>query len=306
MNSVPLRHVFISTFVLLLPWDPAHAQDAKADKQDKTAADKSDASVRPGGRELRVAAAQIPVSRDIDENVKTISRAIDRASAERADILLTPEGSLSGYTHEFDQSQVDRALDEVVKRSSAAQLALALGTCYTELDDNRCYNQIRFYGKDGAFLGAHTKTLLCGTLTKSSKGEINHFSVRPLRTYQLEGITVGGLICNDLWANPQCTPMPDAHLTQQLSAQGAKIIFHAVNGGRSDNEWSEQVNWPYHEANLRMRAASGAVWIVTADNCEPMTIPCSAPSGVLQPDGKWAAKAPNRGEHLVVHTIQVD
>lgn len=252
---------------------------------------------------LRVAAAQIPVTKEIVENVAAIGRALDVAIAEQADILLTPEGSLSGYTPDFDQAAVDQHLKKIVARASEAGLALALGTCYVEPDDGQCYNEIRFYDESGQFVGFHTKTLLCGSLTEPSKGEINHYGTRPLRTFEIKGITVGGLICNDMWANPQCTPMPDAHLSQRLSESGARIIFHAINGGRNGGDWSEQVNWPYHEANLRMRSVAGKVWIVSADNCYPTDIPCSSPSGVLQPNGQWAAKAERVGEQVVVHTI---
>jgi len=107
-----------------------------------------------------------------------------------------------------------------------------------EPDDGKCYNQIRFYDSDGTFLGFHNKILRCGTMTDPSKGEINHFAARPLRTYQVKGITIGGLICNDMWANPQCTPMPDPHLSQKLSEMGARIIFQAINGGRNGSDWS--------------------------------------------------------------------
>ena len=51
---------------------------------------------------LRIAGAQISVGLDIADNVATIERAIDYARDEKAEILLTPEGSLSGYTHQFD------------------------------------------------------------------------------------------------------------------------------------------------------------------------------------------------------------
>ncbi len=156
---------------------------------------------------LRVATAQIPVSQDINTNVKTICRAIEIASQERAEILLTPEGSLSGYTPKFDQAELEEALESVVAKAKAADLALALGTCFTEPSDGKCYNQVRFYDESGKLLGFHAKTLLCGTLTEPSKGEINHYSTRPLCTFQIKGITVGALICNDMWANPQCTPM---------------------------------------------------------------------------------------------------
>ncbi|MBC8874435.1 MAG: carbon-nitrogen hydrolase family protein [Planctomycetes bacterium] len=257
-------------------------------------------------RRLRVATAQISVTRDIALNVKTINGAIDQAIKEKADILLTPEGSLSGYTPQFDQAQVEAALKKIVAKASSSGLALALGTCFVEADDGKCYNQIRFYDCDGAFRGFHNKILRCGTMTYPSKGEINHFAARPLRTFQLKGITVGGLICNDMWANPQCTPMPDPHLSQKLSEMGAKIIFQAINGGRNGSDWSRNVYWPFHETNLRIRARTGKLWIVTSDNCHPTNIPCSAPSGVLKPDGQWAIQAPKQGEHIVTYTIELD
>jgi len=244
---------------------------------------------------------------DIASNVATISRAMEKAIAEKADVLLTPEGSLSGYTHKFDQTQVAEGLDKLVKKASHAGLALALGTCFVEPDDNRCYNQIRFYSGDGTFLGFHSKTLLCGTLTKPPRGEINRFAAAPpLRTFQLKGIAVGGLICNDMWANPTCTPVPDPHLSQQLSEMGVRIIFLAINGSRSAKDWSRQVKWPFHECNMRMRARAGKLWVVSADNCNPTHIPCSAPSGVLRPDGNWAVKAPNQGEHVLVYAIELE
>jgi predicted amidohydrolase len=261
-------------------------------------------SPRPAKR-LRVAVAQIPVVADIGANIETIGSAIDRAVAEKAEILLTPEGSLSGYTHRFDQVRVEAGLKKLVARASAADLALALGTCFVEPDDGRCYNQIRFYDADGKFLGFHAKTLRCGTMTKPTQGEINHYSARPLRTFQLKGITVGALICNDMWANPGCTPMPDPHLSQQLAEEGAKIIFHAVNGGRNGSEWSRKVYWPFHETNLRIRAQTGKLWIVTTDNCHPTNIPCSAPSGVIKPDGNWAVKMPDRAKQMAVYTIEL-
>jgi predicted amidohydrolase len=254
---------------------------------------------------LRVATAQIPVTKEISENVAAIHRALDVAIRDKADILLTPEGSLSGYTPEFDQTEVDGQLKEIVRRASSAGVALALGTCFVEPDDGKCYNEIRFYDSEGTFVGFHTKTLLCGSLTDPPKGEINHYGTRPLKTFQIKGITIGGLICNDMWGNPQCTPMADSHLSQRLSESGARVIFHAINGGRNGGPWSEEVNWPYHEANMRMRAVAGKVWIVSADNCFPTDIPCSAPSGMLQPNGQWASKAPRVGEHIVVHTIQL-
>ncbi len=261
--------------------------------------------IKSPAKALRIAVAQIPVTRDIAVNVKTIIRAINQAATENADVLLTPEGSLSGYTPKFDRDQVIRGLKHILQKASQHKLALALGTCFIEPEDGRCYNQIRFYNSEGTFIGFHSKTLLCGSMSDPPKGEINDYAISPLQTFRLNGITIGGLICNDMWGNPACTPMPETHLSQQLSAKGVKIIFHAINGGRNGGEWSEQVNWPFHETNMRMRAAAGKVWIVSADNCHPDDIPCSAPSGILNPNGQWVVKAPKKGEHIVVHTIEL-
>jgi len=136
------------------------------------------------------------------------------------------------------------------------------------------------------------------------QGEINHYAIQPLRTYNFNGICIGGLICNDLWANPSCTPIPDPHLTQQLSKMGAKIIFHAVNGGRNGSEWSD-VAWHYHESNLRMRANAGKIWIVTVDNCYPTDLRCSAPSGVINPQGNWVCQTDSKGEQFFSYTIDI-
>jgi predicted amidohydrolase len=252
---------------------------------------------------IRVAGAQMPVTEDIDANLACIERAIDFAAQERAQILLTPEGSLSGYTHQFDQTKVEEGLRRVIEKARRAQVGLALGTCFVE-EDGRCYNQVRFYRPDGKYLGFHSKTLTCGTLEDPPQGEINYFSVRPLRTFVFDGIKIGGLICNDLWANPGCTPRPDPHLVQRLARRGARIIFHAVNGGRDGSELSK-VAWNYHESNLRLRALAGKVWIVTVDNCAPTHIPCSAPSGVITPEGEWAVQAHSQGEYFFSYSVEI-
>ena len=254
---------------------------------------------------LRVAGAQIPVTVDIEANLGCILRALDFAAGESAQVLLTPEGCLSGHAHDFDPERVASALATVTSRAATLGIGLALGTCFIEPADGLCYNQIRFYGPTGRYLGFHSKVLTCGALADPPEGEITHFAVRPLRTFDFGGLTIGGLICNDLWANPSCTPQPDPHLTQQLSRLGARAIFHAVNGGRDGSEWCRVAAWQYHESNLRLRAQAAGVWIVTVDSSHPVDLPCSAPSGILDPSGNWLVQAPPQGEHCFVGTLQL-
>jgi len=251
---------------------------------------------------FRVAGAQIPVTADIPVNVLTILGAIELAAHHKVQLLLTPEGSLSGYTWDFDPQATQLGLSEILHAARDQRVGLALGTCFYE-EDGKCYNQVRFYLPNGEYLGFHSKILRCGTLAEPLEGEIQHFSTTPLRTFHFLGVPVGALICNDLWANPQCTPMPDSHLTQQLAAMGARILFHAVNGGRDGSQWSKIVAWQYHEANLRMRAQAGDLWIVTVDNCSPLELPCSAPGGVIDPQGNWICRTEPIGEQFFVFDI---
>jgi predicted amidohydrolase len=253
--------------------------------------------------ELCIAGIQMNVTGDISRQVETITAAIDRASAAGADILLTPEGSLSGYSPVFDVEAVETGLTQIVKAASEKRVALALGTCYRE-EDGLVYNQIRFFDRDGVYQGFHSKILRCGTMTDKPEGEINDYGTTPLRTFEVKGIRVGGLICNDLWADPSCTPMADPYLTHQLARQGVRVIFHAVNGGRDGSLWAREVVWAYHEMNLRMRAAADKIWIVTVDNCYPVEIPCSAPSGVINPNGQMVCRVAAEGQQFFMYTIE--
>jgi predicted amidohydrolase len=254
---------------------------------------------------LRVAGAQIPVSSDPRKNVVSLSRAIEFARRENADMLVTPEGSLSGYSDKFDVGATKLALDEVTAKARSAKIALVLGTCFADADGTR-YDAQRFYNQDGEYLGFHAKILLCKRMSKpSAKGEIDSFKSAPLRVFNLKGITVGGLVCNDMWANPEWTPMPDPYLARQLAGLGARIIFVSANAGQDDGEdWP--INHAFHESNLRLRARSAGVWIVVVDAADPHgRKPSNCPSGVVGPDGHWAAQVPSTGEQFFAYTIQV-
>jgi len=133
-------------------------------------------------------------------------------------------------------------------------------------------------------------------MDKASEGESMYFSSSPLRVFSFKGITIGGLICNDLWANPTCTPYPDCHLSQQLSQMGARIIFHAVNGWRDNSDYCRFYQKNFHESNLIMRAAAGKLWIVSVDSAFPEDFPVSSPGGIISPTGKWVERVPDTGE----------
>ena len=251
---------------------------------------------------MRVTLAQIPVNnQDISANLKEIKNATLQAAEDKADILLTPEGSLSGYTHKFDRTQLKDALYELESYAAKLRVGLALGVCMDEADGN-CYNQLRFYLPNGEYLGCHTKTLLCGN-GEPPEGEINYFKVMPLSVFEFMGITIGGLICNDLWANPACTPMPDTHLTWRLARMGAKVIFQAVNGGRDAGPLSQGLVKKFHEVHVLMKAHTDGVVICTVDNAFPENIGVSSIGGIAGRDGKLAHTLPDIGRQVATFDI---
>jgi len=89
----------------------------------------------------------MPVGGNIRDNAHKILAVINWTSDNDAEILLTPEGSLSGYTHDFDTAAVEKGLRDVTEHAAAMGVGLALGTCFVE-QDGGCYNQIRFYLPD--------------------------------------------------------------------------------------------------------------------------------------------------------------
>lgn len=249
---------------------------------------------------LRVVPAQIPVTTDIARNEEVILRALSFAAAQQADILLTPEGSLSGYTPDFDSERLEAALRRVERSAKAQGVGLALGTCRKE--NGLCYNQLRFYDRDGVFLGDHAKILRCGTVRGPREGECLRYAAKPLRTFLFHGVRIGGLICNDMWATPDYTPEPDPHLLLQLADMGAQVVFHAVNGGRGEDMALYRA---YHESNLLLRARAAGIPIVTVDNSEPSRLPVASWGGVIGPEGARLMRLPEQGEQMAAYTIEL-
>jgi predicted amidohydrolase len=131
------------------------------------------------------------------------------------------------------------------------------------------------------------------------------FAAKPLETFRLGGVVIGGLICNDLWANPECTPQDDPHLTRRLARMGAEVILHSVNAAAARDEFYDTYH-QFHEANLRMRARASRLWIVSVDNCHPApSAPVVSPSGIVGPDGHWLVKAPSFGERFFSGRIAI-
>ncbi len=78
------------------------------------------------GSVLKIAGLQMLVGQDVAENEQRILSGIERAAADGADLLATPEGALSGYRAGFDHDELVAALDRVETAARESGIGLAL------------------------------------------------------------------------------------------------------------------------------------------------------------------------------------
>ena len=258
----------------------------------------------------RFAGAQLPASDDLNKNVNDIKDAISWASTNNVDYLLTPEGSLSGYFPGFDTYQ-GRTIQDlydaekvVVNFAVENNVGLCLGTMWGEpdkaLDEGyRKENQIRFYSKNGTFLGSTNKTYIIPEYDQTAPSEISIIDVE----HDIQNFYAAGLVCNDFWGGPLTNKMAlPIYVKEQLNAQ---VIFHATNGFKGELPIYDEITEAWHEGNLRMMSFITGVPIITVDSCYTMNgYPydgnTSSQSGILL-NGVWQVKAPRTGIQYFYH-----
>jgi predicted amidohydrolase len=248
---------------------------------------------------LLLAGLQMNVTKDIKKNRENIMAGIDQAAQAGASFLITPEGSLSGYTSDFDQNELTGALQEVVAEAANKKVGLMLGTCCRELKKGKqfCFNQVRVYAPEGHFLGAHSKILRCSSLDLPGTGEMVAYVEGELRTFDWRGHRFGILICNDLWATPGYTTMPNPYLPWKLKQMGAQFIVHCINSG------TIQRYRPFHESSAELWALSLELPIVEVNAAREKEV-INAQSGLIDATGKRSLRVPDSG--LQFFTVKID
>jgi len=244
------------------------------------------------------AAAQMIQRQNMTQAARAVATMIAKAGRRGAQFLVTPEMILTGYHGRFDQAARDGLIDEVIRPVCARhQVALVLGAgsyrSATGRRSSRPFIQAIVIDSDGAVLGAHDKVIpTAGDLKWCAGG-----AARDLRVFRSRGLTFGVTVCNDFWATPVHTTLPDFNVPLLLARRKARVIFHAIASG-SDPSYLD-----FHTHRMEERAIRARVWVVSANCVRDRRTPCNAPSGILDPTGTWRASAPLIGEHLVVGRI---
>lgn len=241
----------------------------------------------------------MPVTDNLKNNKELILQAIEK-SADDCDWLITPEGALSGYmldpgTYKGDNRTPQDLINSCTEIEEAAKdknISLALGTCWIERD-NLPYNQLRLYSSDSNnkwnLLHVHNKI----ALTKGWVGpgeERAYTKGTSLGVVEYKNSRIGGLICNDMWLLPECSPGNEPYLAGVLANNfGMNICFVSAN---CNTEVHDPLAQEWHDLNLRIQAKTFNIWIVVVNSStdmlgNPLVGEMNCRSGVIGPDGKW-------------------
>ncbi|MBT2412253.1 carbon-nitrogen hydrolase family protein [Streptomyces sp. ISL-12] len=133
----------------------------------------------------------------VAENLEVLDEAAGRAAAAGAGLLVAPELFLTGYAIGDDVARLAEpadgdAADAIAQTATRHGLAVAYG--YPERDGDRVFNSAQLISADGTRLAGYRKTHLFG------RYERDHFTPgdRPVVQAELDGLTVGLMICYDV------------------------------------------------------------------------------------------------------------
>jgi predicted amidohydrolase len=141
-------------------------------------------------------------------------------------------------------------------------------------------------------MGAYSKILRCSELDVPGTGEMTEYAEGILRTFEWKGSIFGILICNDLWATPGYTTMPNPYLAWKLKQMGAQFIVHCINSGTA------QFYKPFHESSAELWALSLHIPILEVNAAQEERI--NAQSGLIDAQGIRILRVPDTGTQFFI------
>lgn len=206
---------------------------------------------------MKIAVAQVQSHTDKNENLKKVSKYVEKAKQEGANFVVFPEGFMANPSAaNVMPAEVSESLDgpfitELSNIAKSNQMYIICGFFETDPnDDNSCYNTAVFIDKKGEILHNYRKTHLFDAF--SSK-ESDRFLIgsEPPKVIETEYGNIGLIICYEL-------RFPE--LSRNLALQNADVIIIPTawaSGTLKEYQW---------ETLLKARAIENTIYIVGADS----------------------------------------
>ena len=258
-------------------------------------------------REVKVAAAQLgPINEGTsrDEVVERMLALLERAIAERVELIAYPEMALTTYFPKkirddydqfFENEVPPKALEPLLRRAAAARVAVHVGFC--EKADGRHFNTALLTDETGAPAGTYRKIHLPGRPSPDGVAqvyEVRYFETgnTGYRVFPTAKARVGIAICQD-------RRYPESY--RCLGLQGADIVLIGYNTPLSPLALDQ------NELVLRAGAYENSLFVVgiakagVEDGLELIGGSC-----VVGPLGNVLARAATTGDELIAARIDLD
>jgi ribosomal-protein-alanine N-acetyltransferase len=223
---------------------------------------------------IRIGAAQVPPTSNLDQNLAKTIEYMEKAAAEGVEILCFPETHLPGYRAGIldpeapcDAIGLARAAAQVSASCRDFSIGVVLGT-ETPNPDGKPFNSAIVIDQHGETIALHHKS-------KLTPNDALAYTTGPGPTmFTFKDIPMGVVICFEAFRFPETT--------RALAEDGATVVFHPqFNHVMPNMEWK----LPVHEALLVTRAAENTLYFISANmshplnNCRSLAI---APDGLIQ------------------------
>jgi predicted amidohydrolase len=233
---------------------------------------------------LKIGAAQMPVTDNVEVNYRNILRYLQLAQRRGLDLVVFPECALSGYgpTHfarpaDIDHRAVEAKLRQLPNDIRRLGVAVVLGA--SRKVGKRIYNSAFWFDRSGKQIGLYDKLhLMDNEKPFYTRGQ------RLASQLTFKTVPMGMQICFDFRF-----PEP----WRLLAGKGAQLVVHLANGCRKGDAWKV----PVWEAHLRSRAAENGYFVVSANAAGPYQMGASQ---IVDPDGLLLASARLNTAELIV------
>jgi len=252
----------------------------------------------PGKRLIKIAIGQTgPVLANLDKNIEKHCALVEKAIEQKADLILFPELSLTGYslkdaTFDVAMAKDDPRLNKICDLSS--KISISCG--FAELGDRHELYNTQLFFEDGKLLTRHRKVYL-PTYGVFEEGRYfvsgNRFHAFDSRLTRL-----GTLICEDIWH-------PSSALI--LALDGATVILVSAAGlTRGTNIDDKPNNIKSWETLVKSIAISTRSYVIFSNRVGVEDgLVFWGGSEIVEPDGNTVAKAEYYKEQLLVADIDM-
>jgi predicted amidohydrolase len=223
--------------------------------------------------------------------------AIERAAAEKADIICFPECYVPGYRlpgttlPPINSAFLEHAWSSIAHAAGVAHLGVVLGT--ERLVDGAARLTALVINRDGTIAGFQDKV----QLDPSEEAAYSPGAERQL--FHAGPMTFGVVICHEGWRYPETV--------RWAARRGAQVVFHphwheAEAGGYRATTFADPLN-TFHEKAMLCRAAENCCYFASV-NCASDGSPTT--SAVIAPDGTVMAWQPYGRPGLLIVDVELD